>query len=174
MDARMQELLDKQAIYEVVQRYCRGVDRLDADALRSCYHPDGIDHHYGFDGDREAFIEWAIPGLGALGGTMHSVANHFVIELDGDRALAESYLIAYHWGDPPDDPSRNFTSGARYVDHFERRDGEWKIIERFSVREWSRTDVPPGNLRGTEEGPYKLSRRDRTDPSYAALRPSRP
>jgi hypothetical protein len=71
----MQELLDKQAIYEVVQRYCRGVDRLDADALRSCDPPDGIDHHYGFDGDREAFIEWAIPGLGALAGSMHSVAR---------------------------------------------------------------------------------------------------
>lgn len=37
------DLLDKQAIGEVVLRYCRGIDRLDLDLVRSAYHCDGVD-----------------------------------------------------------------------------------------------------------------------------------
>lgn len=37
-DRAVRVLLDKQAITEVVLRYCRGVDRLDMALVRSCYH----------------------------------------------------------------------------------------------------------------------------------------
>ena len=42
-DSQLQELLDKQALYEVVARYCRGVDRADEELVRSAYHPDAIE-----------------------------------------------------------------------------------------------------------------------------------
>ena len=38
MDAKLQELLDKQSIYEVLVRYCRGADRCDEAIIRSVYH----------------------------------------------------------------------------------------------------------------------------------------
>ncbi|SDZ41729.1 hypothetical protein SAMN05216215_10714 [Saccharopolyspora shandongensis] len=45
-------------IYEVQCRYCRGIDRLDLELVRSCYHPGAVDHHVSFDGDRDQFIAW--------------------------------------------------------------------------------------------------------------------
>ena len=109
----LDELLDKQAIYEVVMRYCRGIDRLDFDLVRGAYHPDGIDHHTGFDGGVEEYIAWVRPKLELLGGTMHHVGNHLV-ELYDDCAISESYSTNVHWGHPN---RGNFTSGALSLIH---------------------------------------------------------
>jgi SnoaL-like protein len=135
--------------------------------VRSAYHPDGIDHHTGFDGTIEQYLVWVAAALRRLGGTMHLVANQ-LIELRGDDvAVAESYGTAVHWGDPPDEPRRNFTSGFRYVDRMERREGRWAIAERWAVREWTRSDA---GLAMTREGAGPSGARDRTDPLYGALR----
>ena len=96
LERQLQDLADKQAIYEVVARYCRGVDRLDLELVRSCYHPDAREHHPGFDGGRDDYIAWIGQGLVRFEGTMHVIANHLV-EIDGDLARAETYVNAYHW-----------------------------------------------------------------------------
>jgi hypothetical protein len=157
MDA---DLPHKQEIAEVVLRYCRGVDRLDFDLVRSCYHPDGIDHHTGFEGDADSYVAWLRTGLPRFDGTMHLVGNQ-LIEVDGDDALSETYGTAHHWGAPLDDPGLNFTSGFRYVDRMARRDGDWRIAERWAVREWTRS-VPAETVR-PKEGDGPSPRRDRTD-----------
>ena len=112
MDRTRQELLDKQAICEVVLTYCRGIDRLDFDLVRSAYHPDAIDHHTGFDGNIEEYIAWVTPKLTAIGGTMHHIGNHLV-ELHGDDAISEAYSTATHWGGGDGIGMINFTNGAR-------------------------------------------------------------
>ena len=38
-DNRLEELLKKQAIVDIVYRYARAIDRLDEALLRSCFHP---------------------------------------------------------------------------------------------------------------------------------------
>ncbi|MGA8371952.1 MAG: nuclear transport factor 2 family protein, partial [Acidimicrobiales bacterium] len=102
-------------------------------------------------------------GLRRFAGTMHLIGNH-LCELAGDTAYAETYGTAHHWGEPLEDPARNFTSAFRYVDRFERRAGDWRIAERFAVREWTRA-VPAEVVRAKEgEGP--VARRDRSDPAY--------
>ena len=47
------ELADREAIRECLYRYSRGVDRLDADMVRSAYWPDCTDNHMGFCGNAE-------------------------------------------------------------------------------------------------------------------------
>lgn len=136
-DAR---LTDRTLIHDLVLRYCRGVDRLDLDLVRDVYHSGGIDHHTGFDGPVEEFIRWVGPKLRSFDGTMHLVANHLV-EFAGPRAVAETYGTAVHWGTPADDPLLNFTSGFRYIDLLECRDGRWGIVERHAVRDWTRSDA---------------------------------
>jgi hypothetical protein len=135
-------LLDKQAIHEVVLRYCRGVDRRDAALVRDCYWPDATDDHAGaFSGPRDDFVDWVLHVVTRFTGTMHVIANHLV-ELDSDDvASAEAYGVARHWGDPPDDPRRNFTTGFRYLDRFERRSGEWRIAARTVALEWHQVTV---------------------------------
>ena len=162
-EAALRTLLDKQAVKEVVLRYCRGIDRLDMAMVRSCYHDDGIDHHTGFTGPADGYVAWVDQALRRFAGTMHLVGN-CLVEVEGDRARAETYGTAHHWGEPYEDPSLNFTTGFRYVDRLERRHGEWRILERWAVREWTRS-VPPATVRPKEgEGPDP--RRDRTDPVY--------
>ena len=109
--------LDRQQIHDVVLRYCQGIDRLDMELVRSAYHPDGVDHHTGFDGTVDEYVAWVGPQLAEhLTGTMHVMGNHRV-ELFGDDALAETYVTACTGGRrrlhdrravrrPPDVPRR--------------------------------------------------------------------
>ncbi|MGY1814496.1 nuclear transport factor 2 family protein [Blastococcus sp. SYSU D00820] len=154
------EEADRRAIHEVVLRYCRGVDRLDMDTVRACYHPGGIDHHTGFDGTVDEYVAWVERGLAKFSGTMHVVGNHLV-ELHGDLAVSETYGTAVHWGEPADDPRRNFTSGFRYVDLMAHAGGRWAIRERWAVREWTRSDA---GRRIPKEGAGPSGTRDATDP----------
>lgn len=54
--------------------------------------------------------------------------------------------------------------GGRYIDKFERRDGEWKIAKRQGVHDWFRFE--PANEKGqlTASGPTPS--RSRQDPAY--------
>ena len=62
-------------------------------------------------------------------------------------------------------PERDYTVGLRYVDDFERRDGEWKIAARACVFEWSRIDpVLPGGWTPAEIG--ATGQRDDSDLVY--------
>jgi hypothetical protein len=69
---------------------------------------------------------------------MHSVSNH-QIELEGDVAWSEAYLVALHRFER-DGELHDWVLGGRYVDRFERRDGEWRIAHRITVHDWSRVD----------------------------------
>ena len=164
-DPEVQALLDQQAIRDVVLRYCRGIDRLDLELVRSCYHPDATDDHGTFVPGRDEYVDWVAGVLDRFEGTMHVVANQLV-ELDGDVARSETYGVAYHHGDPPDDHRRNFTTGFRYVDRFERRDGEWRIATRVAVREWTHTVTAEQQWIIPPERDGRRGRRDRTDAVY--------
>lgn len=117
-----------------------------------------------FEGDAESIFQRVDALLATLDGTMHLIANHLV-DVQGDVAFAETYVNAYHWATPRDDSARNFMTVTRYVDKFERRAGEWKIIRRTSLRSFLRPEPglvthPP--LQGMPRGS-----RDHSDPSYA-------
>jgi hypothetical protein len=164
-DPEVQQLLDRQAIRDVVLRYCRGIDRLDLELVRACYHPDATDDHGTFRGTRDEYVEWVAGVLRRFTGTMHLVGNQLV-ELAGDVARSETYGVAYHHGDPPEDRRRNFTTGFRYVDRFERRDGEWRIATRVAVREWTHTVTTEQQVIIPPERDGRRGRRDRTDAVY--------
>lgn len=159
-------LADERAIRRVVLRYCRGIDRLDADLVRACYHPDATDEHGSFRGGVAEYVEWAFRLLRRYGSTFHLIANQLV-DVAGDVALAESYGIAFHRGRGTDgafEPSRNLITGFRFVDRFERRGGEWRIAHRVATTEWSRVDDEPG--RWPVPAHLRAGSRDRTDPVW--------
>jgi ketosteroid isomerase-like protein len=155
---------DRQAIEDLVMRYCRAVDRLDPEGIRACYHAEGRDRHTGFDGPREEFVSWVTEGLARFDGTMHLVGNH-LSEVEGVTAHAETYGLAFHWGTPADDERLNFVSAFRYADRLERRDGEWRIIARVAIREWTRILSAPEWR--PPEGKAPTGSRDADDVSYA-------
>ena len=144
--ARLQQLADQQEIRDVVYRYCRGIDRRDFDLVRSCYHADATDDHGDFRGGIDEFIAYVQRTIVRFERTMHFVGN-VLIEPVGDSARAESYAVAYHRiaasrsQGGRNRPARDFITGFRYVDDFDRRSGEWRIATRVVAAEWSRVDV---------------------------------
>ncbi|MCJ7436647.1 MAG: nuclear transport factor 2 family protein, partial [Acidimicrobiia bacterium] len=54
----LQDLAAQQEIRDVLIRYTRGIDRMDADLVRSTYHPDAHDDHGAYQGGVDGFIEW--------------------------------------------------------------------------------------------------------------------
>jgi hypothetical protein len=165
-DPGLQTLLDQRSIRDVVLRYCRGIDRLDLELVRACYHADATDDHGGFAGTRDEYVAWVGDVLTRYDGTMHVIANQLV-EVVGDIARSEAYGVAYHWGDPPDDRRRNFTTGFRYVDRFERRaDGVWRIAHRVAAREWTHVVPAEQQLTIPPDRDGRRGRRDHSDALY--------
>jgi hypothetical protein len=168
-DALLHELLARQQIYDALMRAVRGVDRLDRDLILSAYHPGARDNHGSFDGPVEEFVEWVMGrhGDGRIPSCTHVVGN-VSIRVEGDVAHTESYCIAMYRLELDGTPHDMFSLG-RYIDRFERRQGEWKIAERFVVFDKDRLD-PVGR---TWDGPLTKAlpsgRRDKQDPSYRFL-----
>jgi SnoaL-like domain len=164
--AELVELLDKQAVHEVVLRYCRGIDRMDSELVRGCYHPDATDTHGSFDGTVDEFVTWAFRLLERYEATVHLVANH-LSTIVGDVAIAETYGVARHRSADPD-PRRNLSVGFRYLDRLERRDGgPWLIARRIATTEW--VTPPPEGPRWPIPDTDVRGRRGPDDPLYDLL-----
>lgn len=166
--ARLQALEDRDAIAEVVVRYCRAIDRCDEVLLRSCFHPDATHRHGGFEGASADFCTLALGLVRALVLTHHQLGP-VSIELRGDVAFTETYFTSLHrFGPAPPPggkPHEDRIARGRYIDRFERRDGAWRIAHRHGVTEWMRYDA--GDDRGFFDGPAdQRGRRDGSDPVY--------
>ena len=136
LDARLQELLDKDAIRDVIMRYTRGIDRFDLDVARSVFHPDSIENHGPFKGLSHDWIDSFDPAE-FQGIERHHCLGQSIIDLRGDVAFAETYLILAR-GLPRDGDTPNLVLiHARYIDRFERRDGEWRIAHRNAVIDYA-------------------------------------
>jgi SnoaL-like domain len=140
----LQALGDRAAIGDVLLHYFRSCDRADAALMRSTFFADAeVDYGEFYRGDVDGFIA-AAEGPEAFGGydrTMHFVGN-MLIELEGDVAFAETYVIAHHTTKPGHAWEGAFVPiDVRYLDRFERRDGRWAVARRRVVFEWVRRDT---------------------------------
>ncbi|MGD0107493.1 MAG: nuclear transport factor 2 family protein [Rhodopila sp.] len=168
---RMQQLLDKQAIYELMCRYCRGVDRMDKELTLSCFWPGAIDIHVGahgmYRGSVEEFLDAEWESWKVFTASQHHLCNH-LCEVDGDQALAETYQFSLYWKEPGDDPKHNWLNSNRYIDRFERQNGEWRIIHRELYRNFS-VIIQPVNFPSAANG-WPMPSQDRNDPAYRTLK----
>ena len=95
-DPAIQELIDREAIRDLVLCYSRAIDRKDVGLLRDLYTEDSTDTHGDtFDGSAEdfcKFIEGSLPHMTYSG---HHACNH-MIAIDGDEGNGEVYALAFH------------------------------------------------------------------------------
>jgi hypothetical protein len=163
MDDEVRRLLDERAIRRRLLEYCRGVDRLDRELVASVYHPDGTDDHGSFKGLGSDFADYVVQRLGdGCDTTTHLVGDSIIDFAGADTAHVETPVIAYQRRSDARGPFLE-TFGGRYVDRFQRRDGEWKIAHRMAVHDWDKVErVEPAFLPGR----YHDGSRDRNDPSY--------
>lgn len=148
-DANLQALLDKQAIAELVHKYCRALDRGDAKLLGTLFHPDSTHEMAGFSGSSKDFCGFAMGAIEVFEFTHHLLGN-VLIELDGDTATSECYFHAFHrigadtvaeggvLSDHTPGVDEDLLLAGRYIDRLIRYEDEWKFIHRTGVMDWCR------------------------------------
>jgi hypothetical protein len=132
----LERLLAEQDIRAACNRYCFAVDHIDLELLRGCFHSDAVVHYGGFDGGVDGLVAMLGGLLPRFAVRMHNLANHLAT-VTGVTATAESYAVAVILGDPVAPEVASTVHGLRYVDRFERRRDEWRIVERWAITEWT-------------------------------------
>lgn len=183
---RLLRVADEREIERVLGLYCRAIDRLDVELLKSIYHADGVDDHGAFALPAHEFADTIIAKLREVCEySMHSV-THSVIDVHGSRATSEAYYFGVHtiaggaaatsfFGDHYAqaqqragrlDDAHEYICGGRYLDELERRDGRWKILRRRITNEWGVCQPHSNTKEGLPAQFYTPGRRDRDDPVY--------
>ena len=173
----LEELSDRAAITDVVHRYARAMDRMDAELALSCWHPGGTDDHAPlFSGTAEGFVAWLWPIHAAMVVTRHVVTNILIV-LDGASAGVESYWTVTLRMTGADGALHDVCGQGRYLDDFERIDGVWAIRHRQSLHDWDRVDPVIATMADAAATVApdaahvvpKTVARDRSDYSYSVL-----
>lgn len=135
------DLADLAALQSLVTAYSRAIDRRDFELLESLYHADATDSHgQMFNGGIEGYLDFVRTALSQYEKTVHYVVNTAFV-LDGDRAQGEVHKINYHRTHGP--AAIETTTGSRSLDHYARRDCEWRFLSRHVVIDWA--DKRPAN-----------------------------
>ena len=133
----LRELLDKQAINEVLTRYLRAVDRGDVEGLRACYHDDATEDHGGvFEGTAADYVDSVADAITYRHALTSHILSNVLIEVDGDTATSESYATTFTRIWTGTETADAFI-GARILDRHERRNGRWAISHRQLLWEWN-------------------------------------
>ena len=160
------ELLDKQACVELVYRLARAIDRCDETLLRSLFHPDATDDHGVFHGTAAGFADWVMPVLRGMKRTQHCIAN-VLIEVSGDMAFGESYFTAHHALPNPEGPDTYMVAAGRYLDRFERRNGQWRFAHRQACYDWNAQAPSTDSWKRDAMAGWTFGERGEGDASYA-------
>jgi hypothetical protein len=156
----VERVADMAAIGQVLARYCRAIDRLDAALLESVYWRDARDDHGPFQGNREEFVEWAMREMRARHSVTAHALNQSYFEFRDDQAAVETHYVVRSWGSGDQASIFRILSG-RYLDLMEKRDGEWRILERTTMYDSAGTSpAMPLDFQHIEGS------RSRDDPSY--------
>jgi hypothetical protein len=167
---RLQALIDRQAIVDVLLWYCRGVDRNDRSALERVYWPDSFDDHVHLKLPGPQYVDHVLKATAQMR-TSHHLGN-ILIEFDGPgRARCESYFLGLHEMAGEDGALVFMEIAGRYLDVFEKRGEDWRILERTLVYDFVQRR-PAQDF----DTPWlaRINRRGAAfpdDPVYTALKP---
>lgn len=131
----MLDIIDREAIRDVVYRYARAVDRNDKQLLETVYWADAIDERDSFTGSRDEFVAWVLPQLQRVTSSAQHLIGNILIRVDGNFAAVESYLHGYMRMREGDE---DIVFGGRYIDRMEKRNDEWRILHRRLVFDFVR------------------------------------
>ena len=139
-EAVVQELLDRGAIRDVIMRFAIGVDGRDWDLVASCFTPDAyFDSGPIFQGKIQQGIPIFRENMAHFESTMHFTGTQ-VIELNGDKASAETYGIDYHRLNVQG-KQKDVIVGLRFLDDLVRQSERWLIQRRVVKFVWQREDA---------------------------------
>ena len=135
MDSRVQQLLERDAIQEILVRYATSLDDRNWDRLATCFTEDAVaDYGTGvFEGPT------AIAGLCRQMLEPLEVSQHLLgtieIIVDGENATSRCYFHAQHVKPGLDEGTQLIIAGT-YEDSLRKVDGQWRIQHRKLIATW--------------------------------------
>jgi len=139
LESELRQLVARQKISDILHLYCRGVDRLDREILESVFWPDAHEEHAGlYEGGVAGLVDHLMTAMRGLR-TQHSLAN-ILISFDSEtKARSECHGHTYYQVNRPDGSRTDLIGGPRYLDIFEKRGEDWRIIWRKVVVDYTQT-----------------------------------
>jgi len=174
---KLQQVWDRQELEQLLFRLTRAFDRKDEELMKSCYWPEAIEEledtitgSFQYNGNAHEFVPIAMQGFSFFNKTYHRLSN-ILIELDGDKAAAETSIVAYHQFTDEDKNERDQFVGARQLYKFEKRNGEWKIMHRLSIWEFNQNlDSTALWVDFSKVDARYIPKRDKSDISYQFIK----
>ncbi|WP_196795260.1 nuclear transport factor 2 family protein [Porphyrobacter sp. AAP82] len=142
IEEKLRELLDRQAIGDLIARYSRTLDWLDDEGQAGCYWPEArIDYGF-FTGTAADFVPVVMAVERSTGRRWHMLAPLSVRLTGPTTAEGECYGIALGFRRESDaEPYKGNMYGGRYLDTYEKRGTEngeeWRIASRRYILDWS-------------------------------------
>ncbi|MFD3589469.1 nuclear transport factor 2 family protein [Streptomyces sp. NPDC058683] len=137
IEARLDKIESRIEIEELVSKYAQSFDRHDRDMLRGLWFEDSVlnlGSNFGEPFKGIDNIMAAAETLWAKTPKMHHWMANSIVVIDGETARAETALDCFVI-DSEDGPTQ---VGGLYTDHFERREGVWKIkLREFDLHYWA-------------------------------------
>lgn len=142
LESALRQLLECQAIEEVLLRYASTIDRKDFATLRTLFCDD-IRGQYGdvvVEGGDE-LLQW-IDDMTVDKSWQHHLLSVYHVDLVGeDEAVALTYHTSHQTA--RDTPDRCTRIIARYTDKLRKVDGSWKIADKVMEVGWTDEIVSP-------------------------------
>jgi SnoaL-like domain len=139
-EAELRDLAARRDIRAVVQRYMRGLDRLDAPLQRSTFHDDAWIDCGLMCGGADEFVAFAQGLLATMDATQHLLGQVDIELHDGESASGECYFQAWHGSRDAAGAPRDLFISGRYIDEYACKTGEWRIAKRYLITDWVRDD----------------------------------
>lgn len=129
MDGARRELVDRQAIHDLLLDYCLYLDRMELDALAALFTAD-CEVVYGDDprlrSRGAAALATSLERMWRWARTSHHLSNVRIAFEASDSAAVTSYVLAWH--ERPDGSTA--TIYGQYRDRVVRTDAGWRIADR--------------------------------------------
>ncbi len=169
-------LEDREAIRDVIAAYAHAIDRRRWGMMERLFHDDAQFQFGTVLGDWRGFVDQARAIIDPCLATQHQLGQ-VLFGFESDTVChTETYMTAMHTIPPgypvPDvfpDKGKIYSAviAGRYVDRFEKRDGEWRIAQRTGLYDWREfREVEGVDLSEMPEG--SCGYHDERDPSTAA------
>jgi ketosteroid isomerase-like protein len=163
-ERQLRELVDRQAITELLNEYCRALDLMDLDSVAAVFTADCVVEYGPEERLRSrgaAGVAQSLQRMWRWARTSHHLSNVQIVFKGANAARATSYVLAWH--ERPDGSTA--TIWGQYQDILTRTPAGWRIARR--------TQMMNGNDAGFTVNIHRLKRR-KPPPGWVAPNIDRP
>ena len=157
--ALLRDYAARRDITDAVQRYLRGLDRLDPALQRSAFTDDAWIDCGLMNGSADEFVAFSQDLLGAMDGSQHLLGQVRIELHDHDTASGECHFQAWQGTRDEHGAPRDLFIAGRYVDEYACNNGEWRIRRRHLITDWTRDEPADRGFLESLPAPNRGARR---------------